>query len=295
MSYPIIPMTFIKILSDGKLHSSNELIQQMGIRLIDIHNYIQILKEIGINILTIRGQGYCLGFSMHLLDEKIIKSDITGGRLSIIPVIDSTNQYLMNSIPKLQVGDVCIAEHQRSGYGRRSRPWFSSFGSNLYLSIYWRLKNNLVSTTGLSLIISLAIANVLRKIGASNIKVKWPNDIYLYNRKLAGVLIELKNQNSKFIEVVVGIGINLNMHDQSHEIMIKHGGIDLQSIGISVDRNVLSALVINAIRNVLTQFEQHALYSYITPKTKIYDEINCLTSLLNEELQYKRDMKQEYI
>ncbi|VFP81987.1 biotin--[acetyl-CoA-carboxylase] ligase [Candidatus Erwinia haradaeae] len=268
MNNPIIPIKFVQILSDGKLHSREELIHNLGIGLIDICNYIQILKHMGINILTIRGQGYCLGFTMYLLDENIIQEEMTGGRLSVIPVIDSTNQYLLNSISKLKKGDVCIAEHQRMGHGRRSRPWFSSFGSNLYLSIYWRLKKNLVSRTYLSLIISLAISDILQKKGVCNIKIKWPNDIYLNNRKLAGILIEIKNQSSQFLDLVIGIGINLNMHDQAQEIMRKHGGIDLQSVGINVDRNILSILIINTIRNILTQFEQYGLCSFIRPEIK---------------------------
>ncbi|VFP78687.1 Bifunctional ligase/repressor BirA [Candidatus Erwinia haradaeae] len=287
MNNPIIPIKFIQILSDGQLHSREEFIHNLGIGLIDIYYYIQILKQMGINILTIRDQGYCLGFAMYLLDENIIQGEMTGGRLSVIPVIDSTNQYLLNSISKLKTGDVCIAEYQSMGHGRRSRPWFSSFGSNLYLSIYWRLKNNLVSTTYLSLIISLAISDIFRKIGASNIKVKWPNDIYLHNRKLAGVLIEIKNQPSQFLDLVIGIGINLNMYDQAQEIMRKYGGIDLQSVGINVDRNILSVLIINTMRNILIQFEQYGLSSFITPEIKKDSKINHLVSLLNKTSKSK--------
>lgn len=128
---------------------------------------------------------------MQLLDEKAINAQLEDGRLTVIPVIDSTNQYLMDRMASLQSGDACVAEYQQAGRGRRGRQWFSPFGSNLYLSMYWHLEQGPAAAMGLSLVIGIVIAEALQQQGAPDIRVKWPNDIYLNDRKLAGILVEL--------------------------------------------------------------------------------------------------------
>lgn len=90
---------------------------------------------------------------------------IEHGRVTVLPVIDSTNQYLLDRLSELQSGDACVAEYQQAGRGRRGRKWFSPFGSNLYLSMYWRLEQGPAAAIGLSLVIGIVIAEVLQSLG----------------------------------------------------------------------------------------------------------------------------------
>ncbi|RDT55333.1 biotin--[acetyl-CoA-carboxylase] ligase, partial [Klebsiella pneumoniae] len=80
-------------------------------------------------------------------------------------------------------------ENQQAGRGRRGRKWFSPFGANLYLSMYWRLEQGPAAAIGLSLVIGIVMAEVLHDLGADQVRVKWPNDLYLNDRKLAGILV----------------------------------------------------------------------------------------------------------
>lgn len=124
----------------------------------------------------------------------------------MLPVIDSTNQYLLDRIGELKSGDACVAEYQQAGRGRRGRKWFSPFGANLYLSMFWRLEQGPAAAIGLSLVIGIVMAEVLRKLGADKVRVKWPNDLYLQDRKLAGILVELTGKTGDAAQIVIGPG-----------------------------------------------------------------------------------------
>ncbi|WP_157988474.1 biotin--[acetyl-CoA-carboxylase] ligase [Candidatus Erwinia haradaeae] len=175
----------------------------------------------------------------------------------VLPVVDSTNQYLLDRTTFLKSGDVCTAEYQQAGRGKYGSQWFSPFGSNLYLSMYWLLDKGLqTATMHLSVFISIIIANILREQGISDIKVKWPNDIYLQDRKLAGILVEIKGSNKHRSEIIIGAGINLAMVGLSKNLLLQKNWIDLQEIGVNLDRHGLLVIIIDAMRKALIQFEQ---------------------------------------
>ncbi len=257
-----IPLALVAVLADGEFHSGEQLGEQLGMSRAGINKHIQTLRDWGIDVTTSTGKGYCLPSPMQLLDEAQINQQVDAGRVSVIPVIDSTNQYLLDRMDSLESGDACVAEYQQAGRGRRGRQWFSPFGSNLYLSMYWRLEQGPAAAMGLSLVIGIVIAEALQQQGAENIRVKWPNDIYLNERKLAGILVELTGKAGDAAQIVIGAGINLAMRSADADV-INQGWINLQDAGITVNRNTLSATIINQLRIALTQFELDGLTPFI--------------------------------
>ncbi len=153
-----IPLTLISILADGEFHSGEQLGEQLGMSRAAINKHIQTLRDWGVDVFTVPGKGYSLPEPIHLLDEKKISQEIDHGRVTVLPVIDSTNQYLLDRLDELTSGDACVAEYQQAGRGRRGRKWFSPFGANLYLSMYWRLEQGPAAAIGLSLVIGIVIA-----------------------------------------------------------------------------------------------------------------------------------------
>ncbi len=125
-----------------------------------------------------------------------------------------------------------MAEYQQAGRGRRGRKWFSPFGANLYLSMYWRLEQGPAAAIGLSLVIGIVIAEVLQQLGAEQVRVKWPNDIYLQDRKLSGILVELTGKTGDAAQIVSGAGINLVMRRVESDV-VNQGWISLQEAGWS--------------------------------------------------------------
>lgn len=118
--------------------------------------------------------------------------------------IDSTNDYLKRNYSSLDDYTLVIAKHQTKGKGRLNRTWLDS-GNDLSASLL--IKNLEGDVSRLSLISSYAIFNVLKSLGLA-ISIKWPNDIYVGDKKLSGILIETIYSNT--VTAVIGFGINTN-------------------------------------------------------------------------------------
>lgn len=268
-----IPLTLISILADGEFHSGEQLGERLGMSRAAINKHIQTLRDWGVDVFTVPGKGYSLPEPIQLLSQDFISSQINQGQVAVLAVIDSTNQYLLDRIGTLQSGDACVAEYQQAGRGRRGRKWFSPFGANLYLSMYWRLEQGPAAAIGLSLVIGIVMAEVLRDLGASQVRVKWPNDLYLQDRKLAGILVELTGKTGDAAQIVIGAGINLAMRKVESDV-INQGWINLQEAGIAIDRNTLAARLINELRAALELFEQEGLTPYLSRWEKLDNFIN---------------------
>lgn len=257
-----IPLRLVSILSDGKFYSGQRLGNQMGMSRTAINKHIQNIREWGLDIFTVPGRGYKLSAPIQLLDPEQILATMPEGKIEVLSVIDSTNQYLQDKIQQLSSGDACVAEYQQSGRGRRGRKWCSPFGVNLYFSMYWKLKQGPTAATGLSLVIGLVMAEVLQGLGAEHVKVKWPNDLYLKDRKLAGILVESTGKAGGVTDLIIGAGINLGMRGSATEV-INQDWINLQDTGVNIDRNQLTATLLTALRAALRKFELEGLTPFI--------------------------------
>lgn len=257
-----IPLTLISLLADGEFHSGEQLGESLGMSRAAINKHIQTLRDWGVDVFTVPGKGYSLPESIQLLDETFIRREVAQGSVAVLPVIDSTNQYLLDRLTGLQSGDACVAEYQQAGRGRRGRKWVSPFGANLYISMYWRLEQGPAAAIGLSLVIGIVMTEVLRDLGADQVRVKWPNDLYLNDRKLAGILVELTGKTGDAAQIVIGAGVNLAMRNaQAGDI--NQGWINLQEAGVRIDRNVLAARLITELRSALHCFEQEGLTPFL--------------------------------
>ena len=257
-----IPLTLISILADGEFHSGEQLGESLGMSRAAINKHIQTLRDWDVDVFTVPGKGYSLPEPIQLLDETFIRREVAQGSVAVLPVIDSTNQYLLDRLAGLRSGDACVAEYQQAGRGRRGRKWVSPFGANLYISMYWRLEQGPAAAIGLSLVIGIVMTEVLRDLGADQVRVKWPNDLYLNDRKLAGILVELTGKTGDAAQIVIGAGVNLAMRNaQAGDI--NQGWINLQEAGVRIDRNVLAARLITELRSALHCFEQEGLTPFL--------------------------------
>lgn len=268
-----VPLTLISILADGEFHSGEQLGERLGMSRAAINKHVQTLRDWGIEVFTVPGKGYSLPEPIQLLDEALIRSRITQGNIAVLPVIDSTNQYLLDRLNELHSGDACVAEYQQAGRGRRGRKWISPFGSNLYISMYWRLDQGPAAAIGLSLVIGIVMAEVLRDLGADQVRVKWPNDLYLQDRKLAGILVELTGKTGDAAQIVVGAGVNLMMRKAQAED-ISQSWINLQEAGVRIDRNMLAIRLVTELHTALKCFEQEGLAPFLSRWEKLDNFIN---------------------
>jgi BirA family biotin operon repressor/biotin-[acetyl-CoA-carboxylase] ligase len=260
----------IKALASGEFVSGQEIGKQLGISRTAISTHVKALVNMGLDIFSVTGKGYKLAQPLDLLNKRKIlllmsqKVITTNNQLTpeveVHSLIDSTNDYLMRRLPnQLTQGQVCLAEYQSAGRGRRGRQWVSPFGSQIYLSMYWYLEQGLSAAMGLSLLSALAVSDAIFAVSGVQVELKWPNDIYIDGVKLAGILIDLEGQALEPSHSVIGIGLNLDMPAEAAE-NIDQRWTDLQSHSeTKIDRNVLSAQLISCLHARLQQHQNEGL------------------------------------
>lgn len=162
--------------------------------------------------------------------------------------LDSTNRWALQSG---QCGDVCLAEQQTAGRGRRGRQWQSPPGVNLYLSLRWCFGKVPEHLPMLGLVTGLAVAEALEDCAIAGHGLKWPNDVYYDGMKLGGILLEAVGALD---QIVIGIGLNVNMLAEAG-MEIDQPWTSLQRVsGKPVVRNHLAAALLNRLLPRLQAF-----------------------------------------
>ena len=127
----------------------------------------------------------------------------------------STNDFLMQLSLKnsIEEGSMVLTDFQTKGKGQRNNFWNSNRQENLLFSFILFPKIKLSEQFVLHIITSLSVYHLLKKIGLSNVKIKWPNDIYVNSKKICGILIENQIFKKRIKKSILGIGININQKD----------------------------------------------------------------------------------
>ena len=246
----------LKLLSDGTFHSGTELGQALGITRAAVCKNIGQLTQAGIDVHRVNGRGYKLEAPLQLLDASRILKHLGPAavdfrkRLHIVDRVDSTNRFLSEHIEhsKSVNGEVCLAEAQLAGRGRRGRQWVATPYSNLMLSMAWRFHNGPGMISGLSLAAGLAVLRALEEYGVKDAGLKWPNDLLWQGRKLAGLLVDVQGEATGPTTVIVGVGINSSLSEVD-AAQIDQPWVDVRTIlGAPADRNRLAALVLRQWR-----------------------------------------------
>jgi BirA family biotin operon repressor/biotin-[acetyl-CoA-carboxylase] ligase len=256
----------IQLLSDGAPHSGTELGAALGVSRTAVWKNIKKLQAYGVTIQTMKGQGYALASPLILLDPLKIKS-LLGDQSIVLHVfesIGSTNDYAKTLFDPSRI-QVCLAEQQTAGRGRFNRPWHSPFGENIYFSLSYPFTQELSQLGGLSLVTGLCLIKTLNELYVLSepVGIKWPNDILANHQKLAGTLIEMKAESHGAANIVIGIGINVNML-KSESKSTTQPWTSLQKLtGQYQDRNSLVAQLIHNLVDYLERFTSKGLKSFM--------------------------------
>ncbi|MDE0179215.1 MAG: biotin--[acetyl-CoA-carboxylase] ligase [Gammaproteobacteria bacterium] len=173
---------------------------------------LDTLAELGVRV---GGDRACLDPDIELLSPASVRDGLASATLAwlrdleVRAHIDSTNTSLLAQAAHGGIaGRVLAAEVQTAGRGRRGRNWLSPFGRNLAVSVGIAVARSVAEIGALSLVVGVAVRRALVEHGLSGVALKWPNDVLLDGRKLAGILIELVRSVAP-VEVVIGIGVNV--------------------------------------------------------------------------------------
>ena len=208
-------LPLMQTLSDQRWHSGAALARNAGLTRAGLSKRIHKLMELGLEIETRSGRGCRLSQPLDLLESDALIGALPPALRARLPVrvlfsTDSTNRQLMDG-DAAQDPQALLAEHQSAGRGRRGRSWHSPIGANLYLSLAWTFTQWPPHLSALSLAAGVATAQALRSCGLTELKLKWPNDLVVEQRKLGGLLIEQRGETGGSCRVVIGLGLNVHM------------------------------------------------------------------------------------
>ena len=249
----------LEVLADGHFHSGEVLAKHLGVTRAAVWKKVHALEKLGLEVFRVPGKGYRLSDPLQLLDVAVIRAALSAGcreRLKGITVLDSVDSTNLWVAARDQDPEVCFAEFQSAGRGRRGRSWVSPFGANLYMSLSWRFDEWPPGFTALGMVTAIAAVRALRELGLEDVRIKWPNDLVAAGRKLGGVLIDIQGEPPGATRAVIGLGLNVRM-PAAAATQIDQPWMDLTTLadGNPPDRNALAAGLIEALVTALGEFE----------------------------------------
>jgi BirA family biotin operon repressor/biotin-[acetyl-CoA-carboxylase] ligase len=196
--------------------SGEEISRRLKVTRTAIWKRVEQLRSLGYEIKATPRAGYRLIRSPDLLIPSevnpLLETKWIGKTIHFFETVDSTNTKAYElALRGAREGEVVLAESQKKGRGRLGRQWFSPSFSNLYLSVILRPKIPPHQASLITLMAAVATADALRKFSGLDPRIKWPNDVLLNDRKVAGLLNEIHSEADRIHFVILGIGINLNM------------------------------------------------------------------------------------
>ena len=262
----------IRLLSDGEFHSGEQLGERLGVSRAAVWKQLRKLESLGIAMEAVKGQGYRLAEPLELLDGSEIVAGLSREarqhlvRLFVEETLPSSNAFIRERFEQgVGHGEVCLVEQQSAGKGRRGRVWTTPWGRTLMLSLGWRFESGVAALEGLSLAIGVVLARALESRGARP-WLKWPNDVLLETPggefgKLAGILVEISGDAAGPCEVVVGMGINVDLPaDFRAGIDQPVAAVSDQAPGIS--RNALAVELLEGLLPLMASFEQQGFAAW---------------------------------
>ncbi|MDT8442129.1 MAG: biotin--[acetyl-CoA-carboxylase] ligase [Desulfuromonadales bacterium] len=190
--------------------------RELGVSRSAVWKQIEALRQLGYQIDAVPSRGYRLLASPDaLLPEELqtgLETALIGRRLHCFSSLESTNlQAFALGEQEAEEGTVVIAEQQTAGKGRMGRRWESPIAVNLYASVLLRPQIPPWDAPQLTFLSAVAVCRAIQDTSGLKATVKWPNDILVNGRKVAGLLNEMSSETDRITFVVLGIGVNLNM------------------------------------------------------------------------------------
>ena len=257
----------LHILSDGQKHVIADLQHTLGLNQALLKKQLKQLNAYGLDIQQCSETQYQLQTPVELFDfdnifQAIHCPEYNFPELHLFDVVNSTNRYALECKSDIQPF-VCLAEYQTAGQGRQGRQWFSPYASGICLSVKYTYTHLPLSISGVAIAIAVSIATILRELGATDVGIKWPNDIVWQSHKLAGILVESKQENGQ-LTVVVGMGMNVKV--PSHDLdQIDRKWTDLSTVlnQQAISRNQLAITLTKSILHCLKHYEQTGLIFWL--------------------------------
>jgi BirA family transcriptional regulator, biotin operon repressor / biotin---[acetyl-CoA-carboxylase] ligase len=256
----------LALLATGEFHSGERLAKRLRISRGGIWKLIRSLQAIGVNIESVPRQGYRLPRAVDLLERNAILAEMSPESrdllqpLDVLLTVDSTNRYVAEHAANPPgTTHVCVAEIQNAGRGRRGRSWVAPFGSGICMSLGWQFVEAPPTFSALSLAVGVAAVHAFQRLGIQGVGLKWPNDLIWQQRKLGGILIEMRGESAGPAQVVIGIGINMRMPGQVRLMLAEQQAALISDVheimrDRTPPRNAVIAMLVEEVTRMLQTF-----------------------------------------
>jgi BirA family biotin operon repressor/biotin-[acetyl-CoA-carboxylase] ligase len=267
--------TVIDILRENPGFVSGEAISQsLGVSRNAVHKHVNSLRRRGYGIVGVSRRGYRLEdepsrLSMPTIAERTEQS-MFGRSFRYHDEIESTNVEAKRlAAAGAPEGTVVVAESQSAGRGRLGRRWTSPAGKGLLFSALLRPPLGMADAHLLTLVAAVAACDAIESLVPVTVRLKWPNDLFVDDRKVGGILLEAAGEQDAIDWVVVGIGLNVNTEYAELPVALRRTAVSLKiASGHPVDRSELLARLLlaleeayldaarNGFENALAQFRE---------------------------------------
>jgi BirA family biotin operon repressor/biotin-[acetyl-CoA-carboxylase] ligase len=263
-----IDRVLLRALAGSHFVSGEYLAKQCGISRTAVWKRLQNFNtRWGLDIHSVRGRGYRLSREIELLEEGLLATAHPDANVApkVHLSLPSTSASLLELLQQggLENGTSVFAEHQSAGKGRRGREWVSPFASNIYCSIHWHFDCGFGELGALSLAVGAMLCRLLDEYGVAEVGLKWPNDILIERRKLAGILVDLHGSSEGPVDAVIGIGLNYSM-PASANALIDQPWTDLETLGFGqLSRNQIAKDLVRVLTSGLTEYANSGFYAFV--------------------------------
>jgi len=271
---------------NGRSFNRIRLAKNLKISENELDSAINLLKSWGYSIKTDR-RGHIVYQSApdSLISTEIEykqKAKILACEIHTFKSVQSTNsmahQLAVSGSPE---GTLVVSEYQTKGRGRLGRAWFSPENCGIYCSLILRPKIHPTKAPGISLITAVAVAETIESYDDFKVSIKWPNDVLLSGRKVAGILTELSAELDRINFIIVGIGININHRRNDFPDDLRKLATSIRIDGKKKIRRV------DFLQKLLYNFEKEYLIFKKSGLAKSRKKILKYSSLLNTEIDLR--------
>lgn len=231
-----------------------KIASEIGVTRFKVHEWIDRLRSLGVEIRGFKGEGYQLVTIPDILAPSLLRAELGDCPLGRVIFhhfrIDSTNAAALKLAAEgAEHGTVVVAEEQTAGRGRLGRTWFSEKSSGIYTSVILRPPLAPAAAPVLTLMAGLAAHRAVSTTTGLTVDIRWPNDLLVNGKKVCGILTEMSAEVDRLHAVVLGIGINVN-----HSLMPPELESIATSLRIEAHRAISRVQVLAAL---LREIERH--------------------------------------
>ena len=285
---------FAALLEESSGYMSGQLLAKKGgISRSAVWKHVRSLRQCGYNVESLHGQGYRLAgtteYPVPWELVKLLKTSFVGkGEMVYRQSAESTQSIAIALAEKGKVDAVVIAEQQSGGRGRMKRKWLSPRGG-VWLSVVLKPAVPTVTSTMLPFVAAIAVCDAIREATNLAATLKWPNDVMVAGKKVAGILLDLSAEAETVNYAVIGIGINANV-DASKLKIDREGKPAVTSLmdelGHDVNRLQLTKLLLEKIELFYMALEKNGPAAIVAEWCKRSDMMGKKVNVIQQDKRY---------